>query len=197
MSFSLKSLLSGLFGGSGSSSGNSGNKAAAQPVYKSVTLSSLPETVEAMKAMPEFDRKDPYKVAAFTVAALCRFPGSKDDCYAMINDLKGPEPISVRDKQFINDRFMDGKDYIPRSYFAGAVPGNDYKPSKPYSLQIKEQSNSRETDGYISLYLTSGGADNPRLIKLRQKKSTGEWFLYQFEFLLGGIRIPTSQDKWA
>ena len=197
MSFNWKGLFSSLFGGSGSDSKTDPKAAAPQPVYKTVTLSSLPAGVDAMKAMPEFDRQDPYKVAAFTVAALCRFPESRDDCYAMINDLKGPEPISVRNKQFINDRFMDGKNYIPRSYFEGAVPGNDYKPAQPYSIRVKEQSNSRETDGYISLYLTSGGADSPRLIKLRQKISTGEWFLYQFDFLLGVIRIPTSQDKWA
>jgi hypothetical protein len=164
---------------------------------KTFVLSALPKTAEEMTSMKEFDRKDPLSVSAFTVAAFCRFPESRDDCYAMINDLKGPEPISNMNKEFIRDRFMDGKDYVPRSYFVGATPANDYTTSAPYKVEIIEQSNSRENAGYIRLWITSGGADSPRLIVLRQKPSTGEWFLNQFEFLLGDIRIPKSKDKWA
>lgn len=189
---SLLSFIKNLFG-----KAEKEIKAAASKKTETVTLSALPETVDEMLNMAEFDRKNPYKVAAFTVAALNRFPASRDDCYAMINDLKGPEPISNRDKEFIRDRFMDGKDYLMRSYFAGATPDNDYAAAAPYKVSVIEQSNSRENAGYISLYLTSGGADSPRLVKLRQKASTQEWFLHQFEFLLAGIRIPKSADKWA
>ncbi|MBR0157687.1 MAG: hypothetical protein IJM24_01235 [Clostridia bacterium] len=171
--------------------------AAASKKSETVTLSALPENKEAMLAMPEFDRTNPYKVAAFTVAALNRFTASKDECYAMLNDLKGPEPLSNYEKEFIRDRFMDGKDYVVRSYFAGATPDNDYAPTIPYKVTLIEQSNSRENVGYISLWIPSGGADNPRMIKLRQKASTKEWFLYQVEFLLGDIRIPKSRDEWA
>ena len=170
---------------------------AASKKTETVTLSALPNNVEEMLAMPEFDRKNPYKVAAITVAVLNRYPDSKEDCYAMLNDLKGPEPLSNYEKEFIRDRFMDGKDYVARSFFAGATPDNDYTPARPYKIKLIEQSNSRENAGYISLWIPSGGADNPRMIKLRQKASTQEWFLYQNEFLLGDIRIPKSRDKWA
>lgn len=171
--------------------------AAASKKTETVTLAALPNNVAEMLAMPEFDRKNPYKVAAVTIAALNRYPASKDDCYAMLNDLKGPEPLSNYEKEFIRDRFMDGKDYVVRSYFTGATPDNDYAASAPYKVQVIEQTNSRENVGYISLWIPSGGADSPRMIKLRQKASTQEWFLYQVEFLLGDIRIPKSRDKWA
>jgi len=199
MAFDFKSFFRGLVGDAKTEVKKTAQAAGAAAAAKTETVSapSLPKNVAEMTAMSEFDRKDPYKVAFFTIAALCRFPESRDDCYAMINDLKGPEPITVRDKDFIRDRFMDGKDYVPRSYFVGATPANDYTPSTPYKVVIKEQSNSRENEGYIRLFAVSGGADSPRQITLRQKKSTGEWFLNQFEFLLAGIRIPQSQDKWS
>ncbi|MBO4325866.1 MAG: hypothetical protein J5950_01175 [Clostridia bacterium] len=164
---------------------------------KTITLSSITVDPDEVTELPEFDRKDPKMVAALTVVALCRYPKSKEECFAMLDNLKGPEPLTNRDKEFIRDRFMDGKDYVPKSYFAGATPENNYTPSKPLQVKIVEQSNSFENDGYARFWIPSGGADSPRQITLRQKKSTGEWFVNQHEFLLAGIRIPVSQDKWA
>ena len=37
----------------------------------------------------------------------------------------------------------------------------------------------------------------PRPIKLRQKPSTGEWFLWEYSSPLSGIRTPAAQDPWA
>jgi hypothetical protein len=54
----------------------------------------------------------------------------------MLDFLKGPEPMNPSEKMNISDRFMDGKDYIPRSYFAGATPQNDYAPAQPLTLHI-------------------------------------------------------------
>lgn len=50
--------------------------------------------------------------------------------------------------------------------------------------------------GYLTLHIRSGGADSPRQIKLRQKPSTGQWFLWE-QFLLSDIRPPVSADPWA
>ena len=37
----------------------------------------------------------------------------------------------------------------------------------------------------------------PRPMKLRQKASTGEWFLWEYSSILSGIRIPAAEDPWA
>ena len=37
----------------------------------------------------------------------------------------------------------------------------------------------------------------PRPIKLRQKASTGDWFLWEYSSILSGIRIPSAEDPWA
>lgn len=179
---------------------NAGQKAANAPSSAKttvVTLSSLPQNADEMRAMPEFTLSDPFTVLAFSVAAMNRYPTDREACREMLNVLKGPEPLTQRELQFINDRFMDGRDYVARSYFGGTSPENDYTPSQPYTVKITEQFNSRENEGYIKLFLTSSGADSIRPITLRNKASTGEWFLWEFDGMLSSIRIPKSADKWA
>ena len=159
----------------------------------------LPKTLDQLKAMPEAALTDPAAVAALCVAALCVYPENKDEAIQMINYLKGPQPLSVYETQFIRDRFMDGKDYLPRSYFAGATPQNNYAPTMPYTICVEENPYSRAqlAEGYLKLFVRSGGADSPREIKLRTKPSTGQWFIWEFGGILSGIRIPAASDPWA
>ena len=161
-----------------------------------VKMDRLPQNLKDLESMEEGALRDPHMTAALVVAALARYPKNKDDAIAMLNFLMGPGELSNYDKQFLRDRFFD-KDYVPRSYYEGATPENDYQPSVPYSIVIIETPYSRdnESQGYLKLYVKSGGADSPRPIELRQKKSTGEWFLTQ-QMLLGGIRVPASTDPW-
>lgn len=161
------------------------------------TFNSLPQNVDELTAL-SFDMTDPYAVAALTIAALTRYGTSSRDCMCMLDYLKGPESVSGYEAQFIGER-LKGKEYKPFSFFKGAVPSNNYTPSRPYSITVTSNPYSFTTDseGYkwCTLYVNSGGADNPRPIKLRQKKSTGEWFLNDIQ-CLSDIRIPTSQSKW-
>lgn len=161
------------------------------------TFNSLPQNVDELTAL-SFDMTDPYAVAALTIAALTRYGTSSQDCMRMLDYLKGPESVSGYEAQFIGER-LKGKEYKPFSFFKGAVPSNNYTPSRPYSITVTSNPYSFTTDseGYkwCTLYVNSGGADNPRPIKLRQKKSTGEWFLNDIQ-CLSDIRIPTSQSKW-
>jgi len=162
-----------------------------------VTLSSIPVNLAELQAMPEGALKQPEHTAALTVAALCMYPVDKEASFEMLNFLHGPRGLSVSDKQFIQDRFRD-KDYVPRSYFAGATPDNNYEPSEPYTIKFFENPYARQNidEGYLTLQVESGGADSPRQIRLRTKPSTGEWFLWE-QFILSDIRPPKSADPWA
>lgn len=159
----------------------------------------MPKDVEALKALPGADLKDPFKVAALTVAALCQFPIDRDASVAMLNYLRGPRPLSPMDISFIKDRFMDGVDYVPRSYLTGAAVANDYTPAVPYTVHVLEMVHSKDIydQGYYRLFFRSGGADNERYLDLRHKPSTDQWFLWEFGGLLVGIRTPVSKDPWA
>ncbi|MCR5808385.1 MAG: hypothetical protein K6G56_02360 [Clostridiales bacterium] len=166
---------------------------------KKIVFEALPTNAEELKALPFADLRDPYAVAAMTVAALCVFPKDREACYEMMNYLKGPRPLSQVDMSFIRDRFMDGVDYVPRSYFVGTSPDNDYSPSLPYTVNVLELAHSRDQigEGYLRLFIRSSGADSERFVVLRHKPSTDQWFVWQFEGLLSGIRQPKSKDEWA
>ena len=168
---------------------------------KDITFNDIPTSLAEMKALPYADLKDPYAVAALCVCALCLFPTDQNTSVEMLNFLKGPAPITAGDISFIKDRFRDNKEYKPRSYFKGATPQNNYMPSSPYTINVAENPYSRDnfSEGYLRLFLKSGGADSPRPITLRTKPSTGEWFIFSDSFygLLADIRTPVAQDPWA
>lgn len=162
-----------------------------------VKLSRLPTSLAQLQEMPEGRLQKPEYTAALTVAALCLYSTDKETALQMLEYLHGPKGISVYDKQFLADRFRD-KDYVPRSYFAGATPQNNYAPTVPYTVTVFENPYSRANfaEGYLTLHIRSGGADSPRQIKLRHKPSTDQWFLWE-QFLLSDIRPPVAADPWA
>ena len=132
-----------------------------------VTFTSLPVTMEEFKASPLAALSRPEHTAALTVAALCLYPKDKDTALAMLDFLRGPRPLSVMEKQFINDRFMDGKDYIPRSYFTGASPDNDYTPTQPYTIRMADSHAPITEEGYK---ITVIGVENNRVESVLMEK---------------------------
>ena len=100
------------------------------------TFTALPESLAELQALPEADLDTPYKTAALTVCAICAYAADKNIGTEMLNWLRGPRPLNDGDISFLNDRFRDGKTYVPFSYFKGANPDNDYTPDEPYTLTI-------------------------------------------------------------
>lgn len=161
---------------------------------KTYTFYNLPETLDDLKKLPEANMKDPYGVAALTIAALCRYETNPDACFEMLDWLKGPESLSNYEKQFIKER-LTGKTYKPRSFFQGATPANNYTPRTPYKFTPESNPYTFQNSGWATIWVRSGGADNARSIKLRQKASTGEWFLNEI-LCLSDIRTPANEDPW-
>ena len=159
-----------------------------------VVFASLPEDLEGFKALPQAAMSTPYDTAALTVLAFCFYPHDKDMSLAMLDFLRGPRPLSGVDKQFIKDRFSD-KDYVPRSYFHGATPQNDYQPSEPYTITVSENPYSKIGENMLKLHINSGGADSPRQVDVRLAKD-GKWYLWE-QYLLSDIRKPESANPWA
>ena len=184
-----------------------GNKAAKQigdniknavrnAANKSIDISfpAVPESYDEFVSLPEAKMETPFETAAMTVLALCVYPNDRELSVKMLNFLRGPRPMSGMDINFIRDRFMD-KDYVPRSYFEGAVPGNDYTPDKPYKITVSDNPYSYENKGYAKVFVKSGGADSAREIVLREAKD-GKWYLWD-QFILSDVRKPKSENPWA
>lgn len=160
------------------------------------TFAALPESLAEMQALPEASLDTPFKTAALTVLALCAYAADKEVGTEMLNWLRGPRPLNGQDISFLNDRFRDGKTYLPFTYFAGATPDNGYTPAQPYTIAIESNHTSDDEAGYMKLFIPCGGADSPRPIKLRQRGSDGKWFLWE-QYLLTAVRIPKAEDPWA
>ena len=179
----------GLFDSIKQPSANSGGNRTEEIVFD-----RLPETLEEFKAMPQAALSTPFQTAAMTVLAFCFYPQNPQLSLDMVNYLRGPRPLSGYDQSFIKDRFRDS-DYVPRSYFEGATPQNDYLPQEPYRIRVSENPYSYQNQGYATLYIRSGGADSPRSVQLRLTKD-GKWYLWE-QCILVGIRQPESQNPWA
>ena len=161
----------------------------------SVSFSRLPSCVAELEASDAEYFQHPHYAAAMFLAIMCGYGDDPEEALDMVDHIKGPEPLSTYDRGFLEDRMAD-KLYLPFSYFSGATVENDYTPDEPYTVTLSENPYSRDEDGVIKFFIASAGADSPRPVTVRQKKSTGEWFLWE-QSLLVGIRLPASQDKWS
>ncbi len=162
------------------------------------TYESLPLSLEALKAMQK-NPQDFFETAALAVLALNVYADFPEESKAMLDYLNGPDAVANRDLQLIQTQFMESARYTVKSYFKGATPQNNYTPSMPYTITVHDNPYSYDTmkDGYVSLYIPSGGSDNDRKVTLRTKPSTGEWFIYSWQGLLMGIRPAQETDPWA
>ena len=155
-----------------------------------ITMQTLPTTLAEFEALP---RQSPEQVSALFLCALKLYLTDKD----AMDILRGPRPMTPYDAQFLRDR-LRGKEYLPLAYFEGATPANSYTPAQPYVLNVLPDPRPQDIEpGYLRVFLKTAGADAPRPMKLRQKPSTGEWFLWEYSSILSGIRIPAAQDPWA
>lgn len=161
---------------------------------KRITFMAIPDTLEEFKALPQAEMKSPFDTAALTVVALSIYPKDSELSLVMLDYLKGPKPLTPMEKQFIRDRIAY-QSFVPKSFFDGATPHNDYTPVVPYMIKVSENPYSYNEQGYARLFLTSGGADSPRGVTLRQAKD-GKWYLWD-QTLLAGIREPESLDPWV
>ena len=89
------------------------------------TFSALPESLAEMQALPEAKMDTPFQTAALTVLALCAYAADRQIGTEMLNWLRGPRPLNGQEISFLNDRFRDGKTYLPFTYFKGATPDNN------------------------------------------------------------------------
>ncbi len=159
------------------------------------TFNEFPKTLAELTARPEASLDTPFKTVALCIAALTNYKDNEAAMWEMLEFLNGPENVNEFLKQFMKDRLKD-KEYKVLSFFKGATPENGYTPNKPYVLEVSDNPYSYPEENWATLYLTSGGADSPRPVKLRKKPSTGRWFINDIQ-CLSDIRVPASEDPWA
>lgn len=162
---------------------------------KTFTFAYIPKNLDELKALPEASLDTAFKTTALAVLILCRFKDDPEAVYGMLDYLNGPDSVSNYTKGFIKER-LEGKTYLPFSYFKGATVENNYTPSEPLTITVTSTPYSFDEENWATLYVTSAGADSPRGIKLRKKPSTGQWFITEIQ-CLSDIRLPVDSNPWA
>ena len=156
-------------------------------------FNKIPENLDELKALPEAALTSPFAAAALSVLVLCNYENNKDNTIEMLNYLKGPQPLSVYQTQFLRDR-LSGKGYKTYSFFEGSSPQNNYTPTTPYTITTFDNPYSYTDEGYAKIYMRSSGADTERYVSLRQKGD--KWYVWEI-FYLSDIRTPAKDDPWA
>ena len=169
---------------------------AAKEKKKKFKFDEIPSSLKELKEYDIADLQDEFGVAALVVMALNAYAEDEEAGKEMLDFLNGPTEFKKSDASFINDRFMDGKSYVVKSYFEGTDPEDDYETDK-YVIKVSSNEYSYEEENYCKLYLESSGADSPRHITLRKKPSTGQWFVWDYRALLADVKLPASLDEWA
>ncbi len=147
-------------------------------------------------------RDNAFEVVGLVIHSICNYdPKNENICFDMIQELMGEfQPMSNLFKQQIKDRMLQNNKYkfIGKSYFNGSNPNNDYTPSIPLSIEVKENPYSYDNEGYVKLFVKSGGADSERPIVVRKTKD-GNYMLWSDTImgLLSDIRQPESNNPWA
>ncbi len=160
-----------------------------------VVFEKFPVSLEEFQAMENYDLSKPENTVALFLCALDLFVKDRELGVEAINLLKGPVQLSQHDISFLADRFRD-KPYMPKVFFDGAEPSNNYSPSEPFTLQLYEDPRPQDIEeGYLRLYLSTAGADSKRAVTLREKD--GNWYLWAYPGLLSGVRTPVAEDPWA
>lgn len=165
------------------------------PMIQCFSFPALPLDAEALMRLPEASLDSPFKTTALAMLALLRYETDPESCFAMLNALRGPDPLSPYGKSFIRDR-LRGKSYKIRSFFKGATPQNNYTAMVPYQIQVQAAPSSFDSENWATLYVQSAGADSARPIRLRRKPSTNQWFINEIQ-CLSDIRLPVEADPWA
>lgn len=158
------------------------------------TFNELPKNSEDLAELIAIHTlADPMTTAALWIVSMLRYTENREDGLAMIDVLKGPQPLSGYDKAFLKDRFMD-KMYLPKVYFEGATPENGYTPTVPYTVKVYDD--PIKPDPACGYVLVKGkGFDTPRNITLRRKGE--EYYLWNYAATLMGVRTPKSENRWA
>ncbi|HHW94000.1 MAG TPA: hypothetical protein GX734_05840 [Clostridiaceae bacterium] len=160
------------------------------------TFPDFPRTNDEFLSIASDLMVRPEGTAALLIVALKVYTKDRETGLAMLNHLHGPRPLSNHDKQFLRDRLSD-KLYLPDSYALGATVENNYTPNEPFTVDVAHDPVSANEDNLFRVRITSSGADTPRLVVLRRKKSGGDWFLWEYPGIVSGIRIPKAEDPWG
>lgn len=153
-----------------------------------VVLKSIPEDSTRFEEMLQSLNGTPEGAGAGLIAALTVMTRDRETGRRCVS-LADPSLPASRFR-FVEER-LSGKEYLPASYIAGALPENRYRLPEP-PLVIRFSTNPYSGDpgsGRVKLFVQCSGADSPRPLTV-VRGADGRWTAVEWSSLLTGIRPP-------
>ncbi|MBQ1435790.1 MAG: hypothetical protein IIZ19_07830 [Clostridia bacterium] len=181
------------------------------------TFTTVPKTYEDII---QYKLDSPYKTMALLILAYRTWtPENPNDCLKMLDYLTNTDVSSGKKDatghyisrkfseyqwwyDFLRDRMRQNEKYryIGNAYLEGAMPSNDYTPSLPVTITVKESvyvpfssKETKETDPPLYQVLISiPGADNDRY-SLFYQDQRGDWRVFGDNWmgLLADVKTPS------
>ncbi len=172
-------------------------------------ISTFPKNAEEFKLLRDTVAVTPEGGAAMFVIAMKMWvsnPAEGIKCMIMqreINDLQpqnGAESYmgySLGSSEYSLFRSqINHQPYLPDSYIAGAVPGNNYQDAD-IDLEFEITSNPYSGDpssGKFKVFIRSSGADSPRPVTM-VRNDKGLWKVKEYSSLIVGIRNAQKEER--
>jgi len=188
----------------------------------SFTFSTVPTCYEDIV---QYELDSPYKTMALLFLALRTWtPANKTDCHEMLDyltntavdswqtDAEGHK-LSRKFSQyqfwtdFLRDRMMQNEKYrfIGNAYLNGATPANDYTPTLPITITVRQSvydpfkpSNGHLTDPSLRQVLVSLAGDDNDRYSLFYQDQRGDWRVFGDNWmgLLADVKEPEADSVW-
>jgi hypothetical protein len=95
-------------------------------------------------------------------------------------------------ERMVNPQFH----HIWRSYAKGTSPDNGYQMDpNNWELNFERTHRHDDDDRGLQVYLRSSGADNPRVVYVKQSTTSGLWYLNIWHTLFVGVKPPVDPTQ--
>lgn len=179
----------------------------AAPGDREVTVDKLPANMEEFVALRDKLAVTPDGGAAIYVLAAILYTQNQElglQAITVATDLKWLEKDTTgkgykgyipwkAEQQRLRERFLSGKEYVPRCYVQGTSAENGYAlPAGGWKIKVKEQAGAAAADGTFKLFVYCTGADSPRPMTLR-RNDKGLWKVNDAGSLQVACRAPVAK----
>ena len=180
------------------------------------TFTTIPTNAAELKQYDITTSDGRYKTMALLILAYRTWtPTNPTDCEEMLSYLNNKEMTQYY-KNFLRDRMKadNGYKYLGNSYLNGATPANNYTPSKPISITLRQDTlpgkgNSisedipyfeptQTTPAIYRSFTDFAGSDSSRWICTYKHSKTGKWYIWDQSWhdLLTRIKQPAGNYQY-
>ena len=180
------------------------------------TFTTIPTNAAELKQYDITTSDGRYKTMALLILAYRTWtPTNPTDCEEMLSYLNNKEMTQYY-KNFLRDRMKadNGYKYLGNSYLNGATPANNYTPSKPISITLRQDTlpgkgNSisedipyfeptQTTPAIYRSFTDFAGSDSSRWIYTYKHSKTGKWYIWDQSWhdLLTRIKQPAGNYEY-